>query len=52
MRYVVLGRIPATKTLVLSPGTMGSSAVEVQDWSEPCGWNSTCIELPEEGGTL
>ena len=35
MRYVVLGSMPATRKLVLSPGTMGSGAVIFQDWSEP-----------------
>ena len=31
MRYVVLGSMPATMKLVLSPGTMGSGAVSCQD---------------------
>jgi hypothetical protein len=31
---------------------MGSAAVELQGWMEPRGLNSTCIELPEEGGAL
>jgi hypothetical protein len=52
MRYGVSGRMPATRTLVLSPGTMGCSAVELQGWSEPSGRNSTCIEPPGEGGAL
>ena len=52
MRYVVSGSMPATRKLVLSPGTMGSGAVELQDWLEPSGLNSTCIELPGEGGAL
>ena len=52
MRYVVLGSMPATMKLVLSPGTMGSGAVVVQDGVEPSGLNSTYIELPAEGGAL
>ena len=52
MRYVVLGSMPATRKLVLSPGTMGSGAVNCQDWLEPSGLNWTYIELPEEGGAL
>src|SRR4051794_28197248 len=52
IRYVVLGSMPATRKLVLSPGTMGCSAVELHDWLEPSGLNSTCIELPVEGGAL
>src|SRR5262245_57798478 len=50
--YVVPGSIPATRKLVLSPGTMASGAVELQDWAEPSGWNSTCIDRPPEGGAL
>src|SRR3954464_74427 len=52
IRYVVLGSMPATRKLVLFPGTMGCSAVELHDWLEPSGLNSTCIELPAEGGAL
>ena len=52
MRYVVSGSMPATRKLVLSPGTMGCGAVVLQDWLEPSGLNSTYIELPEEGGAL
>jgi hypothetical protein len=52
MRYVVSGSIPATRRLVLGPGTMGCWAVELQDWLESSGLNSTCIELPEEGDAL
>ena len=52
MRYVVLGNIPATRKLVLSPGTTGSAAVELQGWLVPAGWNSTCIERAEEGGAV
>ena len=36
MRYVVLGNMPATMKLVLSPGTMGSGAVLRQDGLGPC----------------
>src|SRR4051795_6064419 len=52
MRYVVLGSMPATMKLVLSPGTMGCSAVLLQDGLEPSWANWTYIELPEEGGAL
>jgi hypothetical protein len=52
MRYVVLGSRPATRKLVLSPGTMGSGAVLSQDGLGPGGLNSTVIVLPAEGGAL
>ena len=52
MRYVVSGRIPATRTLVLSPGTMGSSAVELQGWSEPCGLELDVHRTAGGGGAL
>jgi hypothetical protein len=52
IRYVVSGSIPATNKFVLSPGTMGRSAVELHGWLEPSGLNSTCIELPGEDGAL
>jgi hypothetical protein len=48
----VSGNIPATRKLVLSPGTTGKWAVDLQGWPEPSGWNSTYIELPEDGGAL
>ena len=37
MRYVVLGSMPATMKLVLSPGTMGSGEVSCQDGVGPTG---------------
>ena len=52
MRYVVSGSMPATMKLVLSPGTMGSGAVLLQDRAEPCLANSTYIEVPGDGGAV
>ena len=52
MRYVVLGSMPATMKLVLSPGTIGSGAVFCQDGLGPSWANWTYIELPAEGGAL
>jgi len=52
IRYVVLGSMPATRKLVLFPGTMGNGAVLVQDGLGPRGLNWTYIELPGEGGAL
>jgi hypothetical protein len=52
MRYVVLGSIPATRKLVLSPGTIGSGAVLFQDRVGPSWLYWTYIELPVEGGAL
>ena len=48
----MFGSMPATRKLVLFPGTMGSGAVERQGWLEPSGLNWTYIESPEEGGAL
>jgi hypothetical protein len=44
--------MPATRKLVLSPGTMGSGAVEVHVGFGPAGLYSTYIVLPGEGGAL
>ena len=52
MRYVVSGSRPATRKLVLSPGTTGSGAVARHDRFGSGRLNSTCIEPPEEGGAL
>ena len=52
MRYVVLGSMPATRTLVLFPGTMGCAEVLVHDGLASSGLNCTYIEVPEEGGAL
>ena len=50
MRYVVLGSMPATRKLVLSPGTMGSGAVLLQDWLGPSGLNCDVHRTAGGGG--
>jgi hypothetical protein len=52
MMYVVFGSKPATRKLVLSPGTMGSGVVSCHDGFGPSWLNWTYIELPEPGGAL
>ena len=49
---VVLGNMPATRKLVLCPGTTGSGAVLCQVGLGPTGLNSTRIQPPGEGGAL
>ena len=49
IRYVVLGSIPATRTLVLFPGTTGCGDVLCHDGSGPAGVNSTVIDVPDDG---
>src|SRR5438034_1754490 len=50
--YVVLGSMPATKKLVLFPGTTGSVLVFLQDGEAPATLNWTNTEPAEEGGAL
>jgi hypothetical protein len=50
IRYVVSGSIPATRMLVLFPGTMGAGLVLRQDGLGLMGANWTYNELPAEGG--
>src|SRR5260370_6040370 len=50
--YVVLGSMPATKKLVLFPGTTGSVLVFLQDGESPATLNWTNTEPAEEGGAL
>src|SRR5262249_11292889 len=51
-RYFVLGSMPATMKLVLSPGTIACAAVSCQGTLGTFGLNCTYIELPDEGGAL
>jgi hypothetical protein len=52
MRYVVLGSMPVTRKLVLSPGTIDPGEVLSHVGLDTSGLYWTYIELPEEGGAL
>ena len=48
----MLGSIPATMKLVLSPGTMGSGEVFCHDGVGPCSANWTYIDAPGREGAV
>src|SRR5438045_1403562 len=50
--YVVLRSMPATKKLVLFPGTTASVLVFLQDGESPATLNWTNTEPADEGGAL
>src|SRR5262245_43058626 len=50
--YVVLGSMPAMKTLVLFPGTMARKSVFRHAGCSPATANCTNTVFAEEGGTL